>query len=545
MMNNNLGFTCSDVLLIPHFNEAVVLAGSKGMHRTISRVNVMEVPDVVDWVRPGEFLITSGFPFQDHPEIITDLIPQLVDKGVAAFGIKTKRYIDKIPDRALELADKLDFPIFELPPSTSFSDVVREIMERVLVQEARNLSVLQSRVQKMSQKLLQSEGLDEFLRSLEEMVENPVMIVDDVNQVILSPEAKQLINVVGDHSFLYKLREDSKTGVSFINIHDRRIRVYIANINTKQHHHCLLLLFEYNKEYAVVDQLTIDRISILVGLEMMNINARKEVESKYIDQFLQDWLTGKIGNDTDLKMRADACGYPLDDNSSFVVSVARWLGKKPDSDSLQQLIKQNRSQFLLHGIHVTLLEGELTFLLSKSTETDPEMLLDSIHRQLEGQFQLCIGKNVMYVNQVYDSYLQAKKIHHISTICNLEAANMRFNQLGVFQLLFLLPECEELIEFRARFITPIIQYDQKHNTMLFETLKVYFKNNKSTKKASKELFTHYNTIGYRIERVCEILQLKLEDGDDMLLLQLAVKVYEMSPQNSRTFEHKLTPTVSH
>jgi purine catabolism regulator len=85
--NNKLGFTCADVLLIPHFSDSVVLAGSKGMQRNITRVNVMEVPDVVDWVRPGEFLITSGFPFQDHPEIIVDLIPQFVDKGVAVFGI--------------------------------------------------------------------------------------------------------------------------------------------------------------------------------------------------------------------------------------------------------------------------------------------------------------------------------------------------------------------------------------------------------------------------------------------------------------------------
>src|SRR5437763_1544097 len=113
--NDKIGFTCEDILLIPDFKEAVVLAGAKGMQRTINRVNVMEVPDVIDWVRPGEFLITSGFPFRDQPEAISDIIPQLAEKGVAALGIKTKRFMDRIPRRALELADQLDFPIFELP----------------------------------------------------------------------------------------------------------------------------------------------------------------------------------------------------------------------------------------------------------------------------------------------------------------------------------------------------------------------------------------------------------------------------------------------
>lgn len=57
------GLTCSDILLIPDLKEAALLAGAGGLGRYINRVNVMEVPDVIDWVRPGEFLITSGFLF--------------------------------------------------------------------------------------------------------------------------------------------------------------------------------------------------------------------------------------------------------------------------------------------------------------------------------------------------------------------------------------------------------------------------------------------------------------------------------------------------
>ncbi|MDG0812709.1 hypothetical protein [Cohnella rhizosphaerae] len=54
----------------------------------------------------------------------------------------------------LEMADQFDIPLIELPLPTSFSDVVREVMERVLVQEARHLTLLQFRYQKLSKKLL-------------------------------------------------------------------------------------------------------------------------------------------------------------------------------------------------------------------------------------------------------------------------------------------------------------------------------------------------------------------------------------------------------
>lgn len=532
MEHNNTGFTCADVLLIPHFSESVVLAGVKGMQNNITRVNVMEVPDVVDWVRPGEFLITSGFPFQDHPEMITDLIPQLVDKGVSAFGIKSRRYIDKIPERALELADHFGFPIFELPPSTSFSDVVREIMERVLVQEARNLSILQSRVQIMSNKLLNGNGLEEFLYTLDEMLENPVMIVDEANQMIMSPAAIELNMMLEDSVWLRKIREDSKDGVSFIHINKKRIRVYIVRINTKRGNTALLMLFESNKEYTIVDQLTIDRVSILVGLEMMNIYARKEVEFKYIDQFLQDWLSGKIANIVDLQMRAEACGYPFDNYSSFIVGVIRWSKKRKNTFQLQKVITQHRQIFLVEGIHLTLMEGNLVFLFSHSTQKEVERVLHLIQKQLGADSQLCIGKTAKDVNLVNLSYVEARKISHICDVCKLEDKLIRFEQLGVFQLLYLLPECEEVESFRERYIYPIVNYDRKNKTILMETLQAYFKHNKNYKKVSEELFTHYNTIIYRIERVFNILNLNIDNGDHMLLLQLAVKIYEMSPDEN-------------
>ncbi|UHA61378.1 PucR family transcriptional regulator ligand-binding domain-containing protein [Metabacillus litoralis] len=529
MDNNNTGFTCADVLLIPHFSESVVLAGAKGMQNNITRVNVMEVPDVVDWVRPGDFLITSGFPFQDHPEMITDLIPQLVDKGVSAFGIKSRRYIDRIPERALELANQLGFPIFELPPSTSFSDVVREIMERVLVQEARNLSILQSRVQMMSNKLLNGEGLEEFLHTLDDMLENPVMIADETNQMFMSPQAIELNRMLSDSVWLKKIREDSIDGVSFIHINNRRIRVYIVRVNTKRGNNSLLMLFEWNKEYTIVDQLTIDRVSILVGLEMMNIHARKEVEFKYIDQFLQDWLTGKIANLVDLQMRAEACGYPFDNYSPFIVGITRWRQERKNTFQLQKTISQHRQTLLIEGIHLTLLEGELVFLFSHNSQTEVDRILHLIQKQLGADSQLCIGKKVKDADNVNLSYIEAKKISHICHVCRLEDVIVRFDQLGVFQLLYLLPECEELEGFRERYIYPIVNYDKKNKTILIETLQVYFKHNKNYKKVSEELFTHYNTIIYRIERVFDILNLNINDGDHMLLLQLAIKIHEMSP----------------
>lgn len=226
------GLNCSDILLIPDLKEAVVLAGAGGLGRYINRVNVMEVPDVIDWVRPGEFLITSGFPFHGQPELITEIIPQLNQKGVSALGIKTKRYIDEIPARALELADQLNFPIFELPAAISFSDVVRDIMERVLVQEARELSQLQSRFQKLSKQLLHGDGIEDFLLTLDGMLHNPVVLLDDTDQVLCSPQAEALA-LAEQLPLWMQLRQEGSLGITFLTVGERRIRAYVSSVHDK------------------------------------------------------------------------------------------------------------------------------------------------------------------------------------------------------------------------------------------------------------------------------------------------------------------------
>lgn len=532
--NNQASFTCGDILLIPDFKEAVVLAGAGGMHRSINRVNVMEVPDVIDWVRPGEFLITSGFPFRDQPEAIADIIPQLVEKGVAALGIKTKRFIEEIPARALELADRLAFPVFELPATTVFSDVVRDIMERVLVTEVRELSLLQSRFQKLSQQLLYGNGIEEFLQTLDGMLNNPIVLLDATDQLFLSPQAG-LLEQAANVELWSQLRIETNLGVSFISLGDRRIRVYVSEVNDKQHEKCLLILLEWNQEHSIVDQLTIDRVGILVGLEMINANARREVELKYIDQFLQDWISGRIVAMEDLKLRAEASGSQLEDQQQLFVALVRWLNGKPAVKQLQQVVRRLRSKSLREGLQITIAEGELIFLIPVSAQHSKQTALDRVAADLRSvigsstAFSLCIGNVASRPDLVCESYEEAKKIHHISTICNYEEPYVDFKRLGAFQLLYHLPHSEAVMQYRDQYIVPLLEYDRKHQSQLYETIRVYFKYNRNVKKTSAELITHYNTVSYRVERVCELLGINVDDGDDILQLYLAVKLNEMRP----------------
>ncbi len=67
----------------------------------------------------------------------------------------------------------------------------------------------------------------------------------------------------------------------------------------------------------------------------------------------------------------------------------------------------------------------------------------------------------------------------------------------------------------------------KKSTELVKTLKAYFEYNGNLTRMSEKLYTHYNTILYRINRINEITGMNLDDPNDRLNLEIALKISEL------------------
>lgn len=533
-------FTVKDLLTIPQFEEAVLLGGRNGLEQMVSRINVMEVPDVIHWVRPGEFLMTTGYPFREDPLVLVTLIEELAQKGVVALGIKTKRFIDAVPEAAIRAADYHGLPLIELPPSTTFSDVVREVMERVLVAESRHLSILQARVQRLSQVLLHGDGLPAFLRHLQLLVGNPVVLLDPGDRWMASPSAEPLCRQISETGWR-KLREDSGLETSFIQTGSRTVRVHISSVPSGQTEPFLLLMLEYESEYVIVDTLTMSWAGELAGFEISNAQARQKIEAKYIDQFLQDWISGRIVSPADLRLRAEACGCPLTDGATYIVGAVNFPQARHAVSELQELARRLNWDAATRKLETrwTVMEERLVALLtipgdSRSTRrtTGKDMAEAAVallrSAQPEQPASLCLGREVREQEAVHISYREARRAAEVSGICGKQDTLVHYHQLGVYMLLFRLQGTEELEEFKRLYLDPLLAYDQKHQSALLGTLRTYFQCNGNAKETAERLFVHYNTISYRLERIRSELGIPLEDPETKLRLQLAIKLSELS-----------------
>lgn len=497
----------------------------------------MEVPDVIQWVRPGEFLITTGYPFRDDPEALAELIPQLAEKGVSAFGIKTKRYLTEVPEMVLKLADVYGLPLIELPPPTVFSDVVREVMERVLIRETDQIAELQDRFYRISQSMLSDGGLEAFLNVLERTFNNPVALIDSSDRPHCSNKLQEMIEHQNQHFDWDQLRQLGKLGLSFCTLHDRQVRIYGIEVSERNRQYAALIVFEVNREFTALDTLTIDRVGMLAGFELANRNARRNVEAKYIDQFLQDWLVGRIVTLSDLQLRAEACGCPLDIGTAYHAAIVHWKGNTPDLGLLRAGLTKIRSMATSNPMNMllTIIDNELTCICSipQGDAFDQEdkrrsHIVHMLQTAFDGSFSICAGPMVNSSELLQESWVKARRTAVICKVFALQGVWLDYRRLGVYTLLDLIPDGPERSEFMKQFLHPLREYDEKHDTLLIDTLKVYFHCNGNMRRTAEMLFTHYNTVVYRLDRVRAILGINLDDADDRLQLQIAIKLYESS-----------------
>jgi len=100
-----------------------------------------------------------------------------------------------------------------------------------------------------------------------------------------------------------------------------------------------------------------------------------------------------------------------------------------------------------------------------------------------------------------------------------------FGDLGVYRLLLSIG-LDELKSFYRDAIGRLADYDRQHEGELLHTLEAILRY-PTLSDTAKVLHVHRNTLLYRLQRIQEITNLDLDDGDTRLVLHLALKAGEV------------------
>lgn len=158
--------TLNELLEIKDFAERVTLVNKHGnLNNQITHVTIMEGPDLHEWVTGGEFVLTTWYAFSKSPDLQEDGFKKLAPR-ISAIGIKTGRFINKIPLKILQLADQYRLPVFEVKTAVKFRELVQTITSEIQNYQTNMLIEVEKNYQKLIHTSLNSDDLASLVNVL-------------------------------------------------------------------------------------------------------------------------------------------------------------------------------------------------------------------------------------------------------------------------------------------------------------------------------------------------------------------------------------------
>ena len=101
------------------------------------------------------------------------------------------------------------------------------------------------------------------------------------------------------------------------------------------------------------------------------------------------------------------------------------------------------------------------------------------------------------------------------------------HDMRVYRLLCSVDDQALLREMSTGLLGPLIEYDKKHDSNYVETLTLYLKYDESIQSVAKAMFTHRNTVLYRMRNIRRLLGSDLKTGEEKLPYAIACMILKM------------------
>jgi purine catabolism regulator len=531
----------SDIFSQPIFSGFILIAGDDGSDREIRNINMMDAPDIIDYLKPGDWLVTSGYHLKNNTEFFKKLVQQMEGKGCAALGIKTKRFIDDIPDEVIEIANQLSFPLIFIPNSIPLVDIVNQTLTLILHARTQELQFAIDTHQQFSSHIMNGEGIVRLLNSLSNLIGYPAALLDNYfKPIAVTGQEKDgsgqelFIPLKQAGSFLAQM-SSSYSAFCLRESHQAYTLFPLYTYKTKRHF--LIIAGHIPMEERIV-VLTIEQAANVLAFELIKDEALKQSDRKIRDAFFLKLITDEFSSKEEMVSRAKEFGMLSEQKTILAVG-------KLDIDDSQISFKK----FRMKTNDVSdFIEGEMAnlpfngyffvkdsfciclFDVGEGWVDGPRQLLpylSKVQKRVEqffsetisfGLSNLCV--NLSDVSVAYQAAVDALQ-------AGLRSRRREFVQIyqskGFSDLLRMVP-MEDLHKLYRETFQGLAFPEKEEDVELFRTLIVFFESNCQISETAKKLFIHRNTVIYRIDKCEQLIGKDLKDPETGFLIRFAFRL---------------------
>lgn len=532
--------TVEELLQLPTIKGLKLISGNLGVHREISTVTVVDTPDGFQWLKGNEVVITTTYTLEKTPNAFLDFISKLLSRNISALIVKSDRYIKVIPENAKKLCDEKALPLIYCPAIYAFTDIINPTLSGIISKQAEQLKESSKIHESFLELAINDRSIHQILQTLSTLIQEPTAYVDTVFHKVYFSE-----NVSEDSLYL--------KGLSYeIILNEYREKYQCIDVVNKEQKfgYIMLLSDRSDRTYPDTDsniyKTAIEYASIVIILRMQIRISNRMIEEKYYSSFVGDLMLNNVKTREEINTRAHLYGWNLDGGGFVAIidinNIKKYYLRNLDTGTNEKLQKYTDQifdtsiKYIKQAFPSTIYYSQsdfIAFLITGKLPVSARKTLADTFSQIQHSllnavpFTISMGVG-MYVDDIiniHNSYQQAKQV--IQTVYQIQQFNRLFfyDQIGIYRLLFSISSNNEAIEFCDKYVKPLQQYDDQHHANLIETLQSIINCGWNLKLASEKLFLHYNSVKYRFQKICDLLEIDLRDNSRHTEIELALKIY--------------------
>ncbi|WP_054940660.1 PucR family transcriptional regulator [Paenibacillus ihuae] len=509
--------TVENAMSVYPFSEAKLVAGHSGINRMLKSVNIIDAPDFDSWAKEGDMFFTTAYVFKDRIEDAIQTIRTLKKRGSAGLGIKLGRFWSEMPPELIDEANRLGFPLIELPYPFAFSDQIDGLLKAEIT---RSTSILQTVVEKqkrLMQLALQQNNRGNPFEQISLVIGCPMVVVGGRGHILYNDTSLSTVDLMKDWPWepqvfrMYK--EDAVLLRIPLSYQNGIIGFGLFVLSPMQ-----LDKTEENLFHQASEMLA-------YYLGNMYQNGADSFLHQELGLMINRYLRAGTPIETVVQY-ADKAGVYVFDDLFVCILCALPNGsemREERIDAIRQEMEFNPAIKLKKGYHLSVDEGIFSIFPIFGTGDVTEivsMLQNCFLFRDFGQPSFAISSGKDRPERLLEAYNECRETLKLGARLQLKEKILQFETIQLAHLFQFVPD-DSMLQYCLRVLGPILESPTSYSYEMLLTLEAYVTNDANLVETAKQLFVHRNTVTYRLEKMNEILGVDFKKTNDMLKLRLA------------------------
>ena len=127
----------SDIMKLQSLKNMKLIGGKSGLENSVEWIYIAECfadpLESVEWIQGGELIFITGLSLNGDMDLLVQFIKGISAKKGAGLVINVGLYIDKTPQNAIDIANDLELPLFELPWESKLIEVSQDVSKAIIM----------------------------------------------------------------------------------------------------------------------------------------------------------------------------------------------------------------------------------------------------------------------------------------------------------------------------------------------------------------------------------------------------------------------------